>query len=92
MVNSDEQLQHRERHLGEVLWFNSSKGYGFVKPKAPDVNEGKDLFVHFHFIVQRGFKTLRKGDVVEFCVGKNANGPVAQEVKIITPALEETAT
>ena len=69
-----------------MLWFNSSKGFGFLKPNDESVNGGKDLFVHFHFLVQRGFKALRKGDLVEFSVGQNSKGAVAHEVKMIKAA------
>ena len=82
-TDSAASLQTRERHQGKVIWFNASKGYGFLRPEEKTVNGGKDLFVHFHYIVQRGFKTLMQGDVVEFSVGENKSGPCAQDVKMI---------
>ena len=88
-IESQPSLQGRERHKGSVVWFNAQRGFGFIKPEDGTVNEGKDLFVHFHYIVQRGFKSLQQGDVVEFCVGKNEKGVVAQEVKILQAAPEE---
>lgn len=74
-----------------MLWFDTVKGFGFIQPESKDVNGGKDLFVHFHFIVQRGFKALRKGDTVEFCLGTNKQGAAAHEVKLLVAAPEETA-
>lgn len=79
----------RARHQGKVVWFNPQKGFGFIRPDDTALNEGKELFVHFHYLVQRGFKSLRKDDVVEFCIGQNSKGAVAQEVKILKAA-EET--
>ncbi len=76
----------RERHKGKVVWFNASKGYGFIRPESEAVNGGKDLFVHFHYIVRRGFKTLAADDVVEFCLGENKNGVCAKEVKMLQAA------
>lgn len=76
----------KPRYRGTVQWFNASMGYGFIKPENHEVNQGKDLFVHFHNVVLRGFKTLNPGDVVEFCLGSNKNGVAAQEVKILKGA------
>ena len=76
----------RVRHSGEVIWFDGVKGYGFIRPSESTVNEGKDLFVHFHFVVMKtNYKSLRKGDVVEFYVGENAKGACAKEVKVTKP-------
>jgi CspA family cold shock protein len=79
-----------KRNKGTVIWFNSQKGYGFIKPEDPTVNGGKDLFVHFHYLVQRGFKTLKQHDIVEFTVGNNKGGPCASDVKVLQRAEEST--
>jgi len=91
-MSQDSSASHdnRARHEGEVVFFKADRGYGFIKPKDPEVNGGRDLFVHFHFIVQRGFKTLRKGDVVEFCLGENKQGRCAHDVKLLRAAPEPT--
>jgi CspA family cold shock protein len=58
-----------ERLIGTVLWFNNSKGYGFIgREGAPD------LFVHFSGIVSEGYKSLAQGDEVEYEVVPGANG------------------
>ena len=45
---------------GTVKWFNSEKGYGFIKN---DDGSG-DLFVHFSAIQADGYKTLEEGQRV----------------------------
>lgn len=47
--------------VGEVKWFDSKKGYGFII--APD---GKEIFVHYSQIQAEGFKTLNQKDRVSF--------------------------
>jgi CspA family cold shock protein len=68
-----------ERVLGEVKWFNSEKGYGFL---ARD-DEEKDVFCHFTAINAEGFRTLREGQRVEFEVVDGDKGPQAQNVEVI---------
>lgn len=47
---------------GHVKWFNSAKGYGFIRPD----HEGEDLFVHYSYINMDGYKTLKAGQPVTF--------------------------
>ena len=61
---------------GEVKWFNSSKGYGFIKR-----DEGEDIFVHFQDIQDTGgYRTLNEGDKVQFEVAEGEKGPKATNV------------
>ena len=46
---------------GTVKFFNVKRGYGFITD-----TEGKDTFVHYSNILIDGFRTLEKGDIVEF--------------------------
>jgi len=68
---------------GQVKWFNSKKGYGFI---TNDEN-GSDLFVHFSAIQgeDNSFKTLNEGDKVEFEVSEGQKGPQASNV-VVTEA------
>lgn len=63
---------------GTVKWFKNDLGYGFI---APD-SGGKDIFVHHTAIQMGGYKTLKHGQRVSFCVVKGQKGPQADEVVI----------
>jgi len=60
---------------GKVKWFNPEKGYGFI-----EVEEGKDVFVHYSEIQEEGFKTLEEGQAVEFEIVEGNRGPQAANV------------
>jgi CspA family cold shock protein len=60
---------------GFVKWFDTKKGYGFIK--QPD---GDDVFVHYTGIVNEGFKSLRAGEEVEFEITNGPKGPQATNV------------
>ena len=45
-----------------VKWFNSKKGYGFIRP--PD--GGRDVFVHLLAVERAGLATLNEGQAVEY--------------------------
>ena len=60
---------------GKVKWFNESKGYGFIEQ-----DNGKDIFVHYSAIQEKGFKTLQEGDRVSFNIVDGTKGPAADNV------------
>ncbi len=60
---------------GKVKWFNPEKGYGFI-----EVEDGKDVFVHYSEIQEEGFKTLEEGQDVEFEIVEGNRGPQAANV------------
>ncbi|WP_248928531.1 cold-shock protein [Paenibacillus hamazuiensis] len=60
---------------GTVKWFNAEKGFGFI-----EVEEGKDVFVHFSAIQGDGFKSLDEGQRVQFDVVQGNRGPQAENV------------
>ena len=66
-----------ERVKGTVKWFNPEKGFGFIEPES-----GEDVFVHFSSIVTDGFKTLEKGQKVEFEIIQGERGLQANNVKL----------
>ena len=57
---------------------NATKGYGFIER-----SQGGDVFVHFSALVQEGYRSLEKGQQVEFTVSDGPNGPQAQTVKVV---------
>jgi len=67
--------------VGEVKWFSSEKGYGFI------LSEGKEYFVHYKSILPVNgvtFRTLNLGDKVAFTVGNDQRGAKAENVAILS--------
>jgi CspA family cold shock protein len=62
---------------GIVKWFSNSKGYGFISPEQG----GDDIFAHFSAITMDGYKTLKKGQKVEFECTQGPKGLHATEIK-----------
>lgn len=63
------------RMKGTVKWFNAAKGYGFVQ-----LQDGKDIFIHYSAIKEEGYKTLDEGQKVEFEVITGPRGEQAANV------------
>ena len=64
--------------VGIVKWFSNAKGYGFISPDEG----GEDVFAHFSAITMEGYKTLKRGQRVEFEVN---NGPKGLQASGIRP-------
>jgi CspA family cold shock protein len=64
---------------GTVVWFSNQKSYGFIQPS----DGGADIFVHYSSVVMDGYKTLEKGEHVEFDVDYRIedNKPIAVNVR-----------
>jgi CspA family cold shock protein len=66
---------------GTVKFFNSDKGYGFIKPD----DGGRDIFVHVTAVEQAGLGSLNEGQRVSFDVepDKKGKGPKAINLHIV---------
>ncbi|GAP12074.1 cold-shock DNA-binding protein family [Bellilinea caldifistulae] len=67
-----------DRVVGNVKWFNSEKGYGFISQE-----NGPDVFVHHTAIQAEGFRTLNEGQKVEFSIEKGPKGLQAARLTIL---------
>ncbi|WP_435874635.1 cold-shock protein [Nocardia vinacea] len=68
-------------HHGQVAWFNTEKGFGFLSPDT-----GPAVFVDYQVIDVPGFKTLIAGQPVVFTVADTPRGPEATRVVPYTRA------
>ena len=60
---------------GTVKWFNTQKGYGFIRPE----DGGADAFVHISAVERSGLSMLDEGQEVEFELVEQRNGKMAAE-------------
>jgi cold shock CspA family protein len=60
---------------GKVSFFNTAKGFGFIK----DNETGESYFVHANSLTQN----INENDKVTFEIGSGPKGPVALEVKLV---------
>jgi cold shock protein len=64
--------------LGIVKFFNTDKGYGFIKPD----DGGRDIFVHITAVERAGMTTLGEGQKISFEIepDKKGKGPKAVDL------------
>lgn len=65
------------RIVGCVTWFDSKKGYGFVKVLTPNhENNDSDIFIHFSNIQvsDNEYKVVYPGEYVEFDLSQSEDG------------------
>lgn len=66
--------------IGTVKWFNTTKGYGFIKPD----DGSKDVFLHIADIQRAGLQDPREGDKVEYEIQRDQQGKMsAGNLKIV---------
>ncbi len=68
------------RLKGIVKWFSPENGFGFIEAES---KEAGDIFVNYSSIEVDGFKTLKKGQKVEFEFEKDERGNIAKRVIVI---------
>lgn len=59
---------------GKVAYFNSSKGFGFIR----DLETDEKIFVHLNSLVDQ----IAEEDIVTFEIGKGPRGPMAIDVRL----------
>jgi CspA family cold shock protein len=64
--------------IGNVKWFNPTKGYGFIQPQGG----GQDVFVHISALERAGLTTLNEGQQVEFEIVNNRGKSPAENIKV----------
>ena len=63
---------------GTVKWFNSQKGFGFIKSD----NGGEDVFVHISAVQEAGLQSLQENQKVTFEVVDNRGRKSAANLKL----------
>jgi CspA family cold shock protein len=69
---------------GVVKWFNNAKGFGFIESG----DGGDDIFVHYSEIRSDGYKTLRRGQAVNYEITQGPKGVQALNVSPVESASE----
>jgi len=65
---------------GLVKWFNDCKGYGFIQ----SMSDGVEVFVHHTgIVVEEGYRSLVKGDQVQFELIVTDQGAQASNVTLL---------
>jgi len=63
---------------GTVKFFNSEKGYGFIKPD----DGSRDVFVHVSAVARSGLGTLNEGQRVSFDIEPDNRGKGPKAVNL----------
>jgi cold shock protein len=67
---------------GTVMWFNATKGFGFIQPDSG----GKDVFVHVSVVERAGLEGLREGQKITYEVQVEQVKEAAANLKPDLPA------
>ena len=67
--------------VGQCKWFNDRYGYGFITVTQGE-QKGKDIFVHHSGVkpLNSIYRTLKKGEYINFNIINGENGPQAIDV------------
>lgn len=63
--------------IGTVKFFNTTKGYGFIRPE----DGSKDVFVHVTAVQAAGMQTLREGQKLSFDITSERGKTAATNLK-----------
>ena len=73
-------MDDTNRETGKIIFFNVDKGYGFIKPDAPDQKD--NVFLHKTNIKTVGVTEMEEGTVVEYQAVTTDRGLAAEEVTV----------
>jgi CspA family cold shock protein len=68
---------------GEVKWFSSRKGYGFITVEEDAATAPKDVFFHQQQLLEDAQSAPEKGQPVRFHTRYSPKGPEAVNVEIV---------
>jgi CspA family cold shock protein len=74
----EQQRKETKMPTGNVKWFNTTKGYGFIQPQGG----GKDVFVHISAVERAGLSTLNEGQTVTYEIVSNRGKESAENLKV----------
>ena len=63
---------------GTVKWFNTRKGYGFIRPEGG----GRDVFVHISAVEKAGLTSLNEGQIIEYEEVSNRGRTSIENLKV----------
>lgn len=63
---------------GTVKWFNSTKGYGFIKPDNGD----QDIFVHISAVEKAGLRSLNENQKISYDLAEEKGRKSATNLKL----------
>ena len=71
--------EHEEPiEFGNIKWFNSRKGYGFIS-----ADQGDEIFVHFRNFSEKETNNIREGQRVKFITVSSEKGLQADKVSFV---------
>ena len=73
-------MDDTNRETGKIVFFNTEKGYGFIKPDSPTSSE--NLFLHKTNIKTVGVTEMAEGTAVEYQKVTTDRGLAAEEVTV----------
>ena len=81
IVDEEHDCERIGKYVGQCKWFNDRLGYGFITIQS-GADKGKDIFVHHTGIqpLNSNYKTLTKGEYVNFDIVDGSNGSQAIHV------------